>query len=281
MSCRTSWRGDAPSATRTAISRSRDRARVSSSEATLMTAISEQQGHGAEQHHQRGTVVAECSSSSGTSRVPQPRLVCGLGLNRPVQRIGRGLGLLDRDVGLQARHGLHEVRRAAVLRHVPPQALPHVHVVRVVEPGRHHPDDDVGRVVEQQWPPDDRRVGAVARPPEPVADHGDQLARREERSACREAVADLRRDAEHANRLPLASMVDHADRLQSRIDEVDARAPPGGGVLEHRQRPDVHEVDRRDRVVAERLSPRWCPRWSPGGRAPRTAAAEGRRRRPP
>ena len=93
----TSCRGAAPSAMRTAISRSRDSARVSSSEATFRQPITSSSADGAEQHHQRRPVVAELFVEQRHHR-ERPALVAARELLAEPgrQRVDRGSRLLDR-----------------------------------------------------------------------------------------------------------------------------------------------------------------------------------------
>ena len=64
---------------------------------------------------------------------------------------------------------------------VPRDAVPHVGVVRILEPRRHHADDGEERTVERDRLADDRRIAAEPLAPQPVADDRDRLARVERR----------------------------------------------------------------------------------------------------
>jgi hypothetical protein len=168
------------------------------------------------------------------------------------QRVDRRLRLFERGIAIQPRDRFHEVRRAAMRRHVPHQPLPDIHVVRIVESGRHDSDDRMRGVVDQQLPADDRRVGTVAGAPQAMADDRDRFVRHKQRRR-REAGPELWRDAQDLEQIGAGFNRVHPDRVESGIGDVGARPPPCRRVGEHRQPALVHEVHRRDRVVAQRL----------------------------
>ncbi len=97
-----------------------------------------------------------------------------------------------------------------------------------------------------------RGVGGVAGPPQAVADDGHQLGA-VQRSGGGEAGAGLRADSQQLEQV--AADLDGVDpqRLLSGVHQVDAGTPPRRRVREHRERPVVHEVDRRHGVVREPL----------------------------
>ena len=214
----------------------------------------EQQPDRAEEHHERRPVVAELViHNRNDARAP------ALVRRREVRRepLGQGLQLRLRlarvDARLQPRDGLHEVRGAAVLREVPAQALPHIHVSRIVEVLRHDADHRERRPAQPKDRPDDGRIRAVAGPPEPVADDGDGRRSHEERPAIGKALADLGPDAEHREQVRARLDGADSDGIEPGVGEADVRSPPGRGVRERRQRAVVHEIHRRQAFVREIL----------------------------
>ena len=57
------------------------------------------------------------------------------------------------------------------------QPVPHVGVVRILKPRRHHADDGEERTVQRDRLADDRRIAAEPLAPQPMADDRDRLAR--------------------------------------------------------------------------------------------------------
>ncbi len=242
-SCVASCRGDAPMATRTAISRSRDSARVSSSDATLRQPISSSKPTRPEQHHQRRAIVAKLLIEQGDESRAPPLVGVGKFLLQPEgHRFSGALRFVEGGAICEPADRFHEVRGPAVLMQVPAKPLPHVDVVGVMKLGRHHADDRVRCAVQRERAADDRRIAVVARAPQPIADHGDELALMKE-DAGRKSRADLRLDAQHVKEVAAHLDGGHPHRIEARVHEVDARAPPRRRVLEDGQGAVIHEVD--------------------------------------
>src|SRR5262245_16827634 len=102
------------------------------------------------------------------------------------------------------------MRRAAVIVKIPPRPLPHVDVTGKIESGRHDAGDRVRLAVELELPADERRVRVVPRAPESIADDGHEP--RAERGAGRETRSDLRRNAEHLEKIRAGLDRLHANR---------------------------------------------------------------------
>src|SRR4029079_1063505 len=84
-----------------------------------------------------------------------------------------------------------EMRAAAVLVEVPLQPQPDIDIVWKVESRRHYAGNRVLAVVDVKHSADDLRVGVVVLSPQPVADHGNRVAR-VERTIVRESGTDCR-----------------------------------------------------------------------------------------
>src|SRR5215510_859956 len=134
---------------------------------------------------------------------------------------------------------------------VPIQPFPDVDIVRIVEPSRHHTGDDVRTTVELEDLSDHRAIGPVARPPESIADDDHRILRHEERPADREAFTELRPDAKDVEQVAADLDRIHAYRVESRIDEIEARPPPRRRALELGELEVVHEIHWGNRLMIE------------------------------
>ena len=83
------------------------------------------------------------------------------------------------------------MRAATVLREIPIEPQPEIHVGGEGELRRHDPDDDVVAVHGVELPADDPGIGAIAVPPQAIADHRNRIAR-VERTVLRKPGAQLR-----------------------------------------------------------------------------------------
>jgi hypothetical protein len=134
------------------------------------------------------------------------------------------------------------------------KALPYVDVIGKVKLLGHDAEDAVRRVVEADLLADDRGVGTVSAAPEAIADDGDELVLDEERPGLGEAGPDLGPDAEEVEEIAAHFHGLDSNRIESRVDEIDARPPPGGRVVEYGKLSLVAEVHGRDEVVKVTLS---------------------------
>ena len=139
-----------------------------------------------------------------------------------------------------------------MLRQVPSQALPDVDVIRESESLRHDAHNQVRRPVEIQRLADDRSVGVVSRPPQAVADDGDEVVR-EEGAVGGEPRSNLGADTEHGEQISARLDGLHADGVEAGIEQVDVWTPPRRGIGKRRQRLVVDEGHRRKRIVAQAL----------------------------
>src|SRR6185295_9435104 len=96
---------------------------------------------------------------------------------------------------------------------------------------RHHAEHHMRRAVQVELLAEDGWIGAVARAPEPIADHDRSFLAYEERTADGKAFTQLRPDAEHVEKI--AAHFDRVDAhwIQPGIDQVDAWSPPRGSAL--------------------------------------------------
>ncbi len=122
----------------------------------------EQQAHGAEQHEERRTVVAEHVVEQ-RHRPRRPAAVRGRIFLAEACAEGRELtrGVGGRCGRVEPRHGFHEMRRATVLRQVPLQPEPQVDLVGKVKSLRHDAGDRVLPSVDVDGAPDDGWIGAI------------------------------------------------------------------------------------------------------------------------
>ena len=140
-----------------------------------------------------------------------------------------------------------------MLREIPLQPQPDVHVVGEVEPGRHDAGDRILAVVHFEQPADDRGVGVEALAPEAIADDRDLLAR-VERSALREAGPELRRHAENLEQVGAGLDGADAHRIRSGAIETGLGTPPRGRVGEDPvEGAVIHEVHGRQPFLRQRL----------------------------
>ena len=142
----------------------------------------QQEPGGAEQREQRRPEVA-FDLVRERNRARPPVAVGRLELGAQPRRQGPQLrvGLLDADRGFQPEQRLDEMRAAAVLREIPLQALPHVRVVGIVEPRRHHAAHRVNDGAERDRLADDGGIAVEPLAPETMADDRQAIARIEGR----------------------------------------------------------------------------------------------------
>src|SRR5262245_12533535 len=93
------------------------------------------------------------------------------------------------------------MRRAAVLREVPPQSLPKVGLAGKRKTRWHNTHDGIVAGVEANVAADDRRIGVEALTPESIADDGLQVVEYVEAGVVGERRTDLRTHAEHAEEI--------------------------------------------------------------------------------
>src|SRR3982750_2720790 len=113
----------------------------------------------------------------------------------------------------------------AVLLEAPVQSLPDVRSVGKIEARRHHADDEMVRPVEADRSADDRAIGVVAATPEAIADHGLEVAVDAEARVAGEGRPDLRRDAEHVEKVATRLDCRYADGVVDTIGDDDLWHP--------------------------------------------------------
>ena len=123
-----------------------------------------------------------------------------LPLDTRVKRSQLGVGLFERDAGLQARDRFDEMRAAAVLGEIPDESLVHVDAGWKVEARSRDAQHGVELPVQLHRPSDDVRVAAVSRAPQTIADDDRALAGDMERLRA-EAGSERRPDAQHAEEI--------------------------------------------------------------------------------
>ena len=186
----------APSAPRTAISRSRLAARASSRFATFAVAMSSRQPTAPSSTYRIRRTSPTTASWSGTASSVQ---CSGAGYCRfrpavTTSRFARSSAM--RHARLEPRDG-RQVERPATLRLLHRQDAPDLHVApRMAEVGRHHADDGVRLRADRHRASDDRRVAVEAAHPERMAEHG-RLRRAWFVVAVLEDAAEQRPGAEH------------------------------------------------------------------------------------
>ena len=182
-SCVTRRARPAPSAVRTASSRRRPAPRASSSPATLAQAIKQDEPHGAQEHQQRRSHVAD-------QRVlirPGDGALASVGLRKFATEALRdgsefAVGLTDRNVGMESCEALEVLhlsirgdvafdrnrRRRDLLR----REHPKVRLVGMDERLRHHPEDGRRNAVQPDRPASDARIGPEVLAPDLLREDG-------------------------------------------------------------------------------------------------------------
>jgi hypothetical protein len=115
------------------------------------------EGDRAKQHIESRSVVAQHVIEQG-NRCGQPPAIGGHVLLAEPRTDRRQLPKRLRviDAGLKPRDRFHEVRAPAVLRQVPLQPQPDIHILRESEGRRHHANDRVLTAVHLERPTDNR-----------------------------------------------------------------------------------------------------------------------------
>ncbi len=153
------------------------------------------------------------------------------------------LRLLDGDAGLQAAEGLQRMVVTRELKLVRNERHPEPLIFRELELFRHHADDFGGLRVEQEFPPDDRRIALIPVHPDVVAEHHDVRGARRV-VALGERPAENRLLSEHLEQVPRDIGSAEALRLARAIRDREAAAAdaghrrkrglPGSPILERR-----------------------------------------------
>ncbi len=183
------------------------------------------QGHGGEEREERrldapGEVVPE--GVDGECRAGSVGIDVEL-RQGPAQRVDLARGLIDADARLEPCHGAKVVSPGVlgevVLHRGPQRRLRRQHVL---EPPRHHADDDPRIAVEHDGAPDDRAIGAEAAAPERVAEDDDAGAAEAVLGGVEVAAQGRRHaeDVEVAGAHPLALE-------ELRLGRAGHRRPPG------------------------------------------------------
>ena len=199
----------------------------------------------------KNPTISRCSS---TTRAPHPSLVLRCSrLSRAVSASSSRWASRSRAPRREPSHRFHEVRGAAVLREIPHQPLPDIRVARKVKPWRHHAGHLIVVVVHAKELADDRAIALEPRPPEPMADEHEPIARIEGPVAGNPAPSTGRTPITDW-KFPLTSMVvTRTGSCCSSRSVTSGRHQAAASLNTWRQRAIVHEVDGRDRLVFEAL----------------------------